>query len=121
MTTLNPLGDKPFWFNVYKDDEGQWLGVWCEDYKDANDLARIWSNNKNQKNRAIYRLNVTPWIPHDGGLCPVGPDVRVRVMFRDKSKSPELTGGLPAGALFWGTIWGSDDRHDDIIAYQIVE
>jgi len=66
MTTANPLGTKTFWINVF--EKGR-LGI-------------KWLTGPSENPSALYRLKVRPWIPHDGGPCPVAPHVRVRVRMR---------------------------------------
>lgn len=114
MTTLNPLGDKPFWVNVYpKGRPFHPIG-----YPDKRSAL------VSQGDDCLYRLKVTPWIPHDGGPCPVGPDVMVRV---------KLTDGFASNSTR-ADHWTSEYGHDApdlwqwkgtedcrIIAYQIVE
>lgn len=121
MTTLNPLGDKPFWVNVH----GNFVG---------GQVYTSWPSVRSAKGEArfsfpLYRLKVTPWIPHDGGPCPVGPDVKVRVKTRDGRMDIDA---IRAG--FWmREEWDENgeyscdwwrhesDSENDIVAYQIVE
>ena len=56
------------------------------------------------------------WIEHDGGECPVDPDVFVFPKFRgepDPSKGMLRTYGRA-----WQYAWHHDGAEDDIIAYR---
>lgn len=56
------------------------------------------------------------WIEHDGGPCPVAPDVFVEPMYLgpdDPAKGVRMI-VAPAGRLAW---W-HDGEDDDIIAYR---
>lgn len=108
MTSLaNPLGAKPFYWNVEYVTVGG---------------ARIEWRSMLPAPSAHYRLKVRPWIPHDGGPCPVEPHVRVRVRFRYGEPSSQ------AEARAWVAFLGFSDwwQHQgpdgcDIIAYQIMD
>ena len=52
-------------------------------------------------------------IPHDGGPCPVPPETRVRVWFRDGTVPPDHR------AQNWD--WSHHDIHADIVGYAILE
>lgn len=111
MTTLNPLGLQTFRVNVYQENDGVRYGL-C-----------LWAVGP-LETRALYRLKVTPWIPHDGGPCPVGPNVMVKV----KTRNEWVCSGPGRRAGFWmaempgeGDWWVHEGRGVDIIAYQIVE
>ena len=63
----------------------------------------------------LYRIKVRPWIPHDGGPCPVAPHVRVRVRTR---------GGLASGvrpASEFSAFFSILRWTRDVAAYQIIE
>lgn len=112
MTTLtNPLGTKTFWVNVYEAGLGNFRFF-------HPSRAQYWGDE------AIYRLKVRPWIPHDGGLCPVEPHVRVRVRTRDGWIDPSFVSAgfwtqSSENACDWWAHECASEYH--IIAYQIME
>lgn len=65
-----------------------------------------WSHASNQSN--------DNWIPWSGGDCPVAPDVRVDVKFRDGTD--DLCGER---AHIWG--WDHSYGSQDIVAYRVVK
>lgn len=112
MTTINPLGTETFRTYAYDDEGRRW---YCRD---------LYSHTI----EPLYRLKVRPWIPHDGGPCPVEPHVRVRV--RTKwgwtSRDSVSAGFWCSGGDCSGDHWrGATDQLgsviDRIIAYQIIE
>jgi len=56
------------------------------------------------------------FIPHDGGPCPVEPQVMVQVIFRKESADDFDAEYCPAGAFRWSHKTGARDM--DIIAYK---
>lgn len=63
---------------------------------------------------------VGEWIEWEGGECPVNPDTRVEVKFRDGGRE----GSTPAS--YWAdggdvfNCWKHADTSSDIIAYRVV-
>lgn len=106
--TTNPLGTETFYWNV--------------EYPLCRHSVRIEYRSDSPSAHASYRFRVRPWIPHDGGPCPVDPHVRVRVRTRDGHSYP---GSAPAWyyeAPFLNQwTWQSKFGISDIIAYQIIE
>lgn len=103
MTATNPLGTETFWVNVYG---GREYGFFWTSKEDVEDPTFSPS----------YRVKVRPWIPHDGGPCPVAwPITRARVRTRDGELWED----------YWGSSWWNWDGQEysglDIIAYQIIE
>ena len=56
------------------------------------------------------------WIEHDGGECPVDPDVFVFPMF--KGEPDPSKGMLRTYGRAWQYAWHHDGAEDDIIAYR---
>ena len=56
-----------------------------------------------------------PWIPWEGGVCPVPGEVLVDVRFRS-GKSPELS--RTQRASYW--VWTHSGEEDDIVAYKVL-
>jgi hypothetical protein len=63
--------------------------------------------------KADLEVAPNPWIPHDGGPCPVADKKRqIQVKFRDGD-----TEYCEAG--YYKSIWHHDDAGYDIIAYRL--
>lgn len=57
------------------------------------------------------------WIIWNGGDCPVSPDTKVQMQYRDWTRD-EAENCSTKNAGEWNWNWGSD--HYDIIAYRII-
>lgn len=115
MTTLNPLGKKPFWVSVLDTSSPH-----RRNYVSWMTRRGSLKNSIDLGSRPIYYIKVTPWIPHDGGPCPVGENVVVKIRYRSgKITRPVMVGAFPDMLDgLWKEIGNSPD---DIVAYQIVE
>ena len=118
MVMVNPLGTEPFWVNVYHNDTSVIIG------------AVRWFSRENAASPPgcdiAYRLKVRPWIPHDGGPCPVAPHVRVRVRTRDGWQDDSYLALFPYAEYWAGgeeDWWTGRNACDEarIIAYQIIK
>lgn len=56
---------------------------------------------------------MTDFLPWSGGPCPVDPEIRVYVRYRDEIESKVRI----AGELRWEHV----DLNDDIVAYRMLE
>lgn len=100
---------------VFQDEDGtQWIGAYVDSRERADRVAVITAAGNACK--PVYRLKVRPWIPHDGGPCPVEGDTMVRCRLSDG-----WLDDVHAPARFWH--WPHTMRYsgDHIIAYQIME
>ena len=59
------------------------------------------------------------WTRHDGGPCPVDPNKKVRVMFREGRRRHHRTAGFWSGGSEDWWKWENEDHDRDIIAYRV--
>lgn len=57
-----------------------------------------------------------PWIPHEGGPCPVPPGVRIDVRYRNGAFARSLPTG---GGLTGPNYWAHDGTPGDVVAYRL--
>jgi hypothetical protein len=57
---------------------------------------------------------LSAWIPHDGGPCPVPPDTKVRVLYRNGAGGDRAD---EASSWDWGSGWGGYT----IVAYRVFD